>query len=84
MSVTDQNGDALSDETVQILDSETGEVLAEGVTDENGESEFNLEQGDYDVLAGDKTTKVSLGEETEQSVQVDRAPPELSVGIHGS
>lgn len=83
IDVTDQNGETLSGESVQILDQETGEVLAEGVTDDDGEVEFNLEQGEYDVNVGDKVTSVTLGEETEQSVQVDRAPPELSVGTNG-
>lgn len=75
-TITDQNGQAVSGETIQILDPETGEVLFEGTTDEDGELETTLDQGEYDVRVGDETQSVTLGDEAELDFSIDTSPPQ--------
>ena len=74
--VTDQNGDAVAGESIQVLDSETDEVLFEGRTDEDGEIETTLDQGEYDVAVGGETQSVTLGADAEVSFSIDTSPPE--------
>lgn len=76
VNVTDQDGNAASGQEVQVLDPDTGEVIATGTTDDDGEVEFNLDQGDYEVVVGDKTRDVTLDEDTTADFTVDTTPPE--------
>jgi len=83
VNVADQNGNAASGQEVQILDPDTGEVIATGTTDEDGEVEFELEQGDYEIVVGDKTQDVTLDDETTVDFTVNTSPPEPSETIPG-
>ncbi|WP_276261271.1 hypothetical protein [Haloglomus litoreum] len=76
VELTDQNGEPVSGQTVQIVDPETEEVVFEGSTDEDGELEATLDQGSYEVLVGDETKSVSLGDDAEVDLGIDTSPPE--------
>lgn len=76
VNVVDQNGGAASGQEVQILDPDTGQVIASTTTDEDGEAEFTLDQGDYEIVVGDSTQDIELGDETNVDITVDLSPSE--------
>ena len=49
VTVTDHTGDPVTNETVHIVTYSGGANVASGTTDENGEVQFELEDGDYEV-----------------------------------
>lgn len=82
-TITDRNGQAVSGETVRVLGPETGEVLFEGTTDENGELETTLDQGEHDVRVGDETQSVSPSDEAEVDFSIDTSPRSTQATLGG-
>lgn len=81
--VTDQDGNAIAGETVQVLDPETGEILFEGTTDGDGELNTTLEAGEYDIRVGDTTQSTSVDSEDggEAEFEIVTAPPDSVLRI---
>lgn len=76
VEVVDQNGDAASGQDVQVLDPETGAVVASSTTGDGGEAEFTLDQGEYEVVVADSSRDVQLDEDTTVDLTVDVTPPD--------
>lgn len=76
VSVTDQNGEEIAGQEVTIIDPETEDTIATANTDDDGEVEVTLDQGEYTVVAGDSERDITLNEETEVDLSVNVAPPE--------
>ncbi|UWG47034.1 Cell surface protein containing PGF C-terminal sorting motif [Halanaeroarchaeum sp. HSR-CO] len=82
--VTDADGEAVANATVQAVDDDTGDVLVETTTNSDGYYDVNVEEPDGDTFTievvdaedGSETVEWSSGSSDRVNIQVAEAPPD--------
>lgn len=78
--VVDEDGDPIEDATVEVVESGLfGDNDETGTTDDDGEAEFDLEDGEYDL-----TVSVDGYEDAEDHVEIDGDDEEILVVLQES
>lgn len=77
VEVENQFGERVPSEKVEVIDSDTGEVVVEGTTDDFSKVTFQkVKYGEYDIRVADKLNRVTIDSDSQHVlVGIDSSPP---------